>query len=335
MENLQLNLSFSLIVCTYSRPDSVIRLMDSVAKQSLYPDEILIIDSSEDDKTEKLLLVKNYKCLIYHRVGETNKGLTKQRNFGIGKVKKSSEVVCFLDDDILLEEDYFEKLIGTYKLYPKAVGVGGTILEKDTWKKVPDDYQPEFDEFARDGYVRKLGSRNILRKRLGLLSNLPPGYMPEFSHGLSTGFLPPSGKIYPVEFFMGGVSSFRRSLFKKVNFSHYFVGYGLYEDMDFCLRASRQGDLYVNTSAGVYHLHDESGRPDYFKYGEMVVRNGYYVWNLKYPKPRLNAVFKWNLITLLLLVIRFKNDILDKEKGARKDAYGRLRTWMSLPFQKS
>mgnify|MGYP001269438940 CR=1 FL=1 len=40
-------------------------------------------------------------------------------------------------------------------------------------------------EFVIDNYVRPLGQRNVLRKSLGLLSDKPPGFMPDFSHGFS------------------------------------------------------------------------------------------------------------------------------------------------------
>ncbi|TRO63898.1 glycosyltransferase family 2 protein [Christiangramia sabulilitoris] len=335
MEDLHETTNFSLIVCTYSRADSVIQLMDSVATQSLYPNEILIIDASEDDRTEGLLSTKNYKSLLYYKVAEKNKGLTKQRNFGIGNANLSSEIICFLDDDIVLEEDYFKNLMGTYKLKPGAVAVGGRIVENGVWRETTETYKPGYDEFEKDGYVRKLGSRNVLRKKLGLLSNKPPGFMPEFSHGFSTGFLPPTGKIYPVEFFMGGVSSFRREIFEKVKFSEYFEGYGLYEDMDFCLRASKLGELYVNTSARVFHLHHESGRPDYFRYGKMVVQNGYYVWKLKYPDVKLKSQIKWYLITILLTVIRLKNGLFDGEKIAVNDFQGRIKALLTLRSRNS
>ena len=330
MADLQGNSSFSLIVCTYSRADSVIRLMDSVEAQSLYPNEILIIDASEDDTTKRLLSSKDYRSLFYHKVDETNKGLTKQRNFGVRTANASSEIICFLDDDIVLEADYFKNLIGTYKIQLDAVAVGGAIVDEEVWKRTSETYKPNYDEFVKDGYVRKLGSRNVLRKMLGLLSNKPPGFMPEFSHGFSTGFLPPTGKIYPVEFFMGGVSSYRMELFEKVKFSEYFEGYGLYEDMDFCLRASEQGQLYVHTSARVFHLHHESGRPDYFRYGKMVVQNGYYVWKLKYPNVKLKSRIKWYLITILLAVIRLKNGLFDGEKIAVKDFQGRIKALLTL-----
>src|SRR5690606_32821161 len=129
-------------------------------------------------------------------------------------------ILCFLDDDIILMPEYFQNLIGTYSQTPEALGVGGYILDEVLWTKYSIELV-QFDEFEMDGYIRKLGSRNVLRKKLGLLSDLPPGFMPEFSNGLSIGFLPPSGKTYPVEFFMGGVASYRKELFEKIRFSPY------------------------------------------------------------------------------------------------------------------
>jgi hypothetical protein len=37
----------------------------------------------------------------------------------------------------------------------------------------------------------------------------------------------PSGKIYEVELLMGGVSSYRKEVFEKQQFSNYFERYGL------------------------------------------------------------------------------------------------------------
>lgn len=160
--------------------------------------------------------------------------------------------------------------------------------------------------------------------------------MPEFSNGLSISFLPPSGKMYPVEFFMGGVASYRRELFDKLKFSSYFEGYGLYEDMDFCLRASKIGQLFVNTAAQLYHYHEEGGRPNKFKYGKMVMRNGWYVWRVKYPNPDLNSKLKWHGTALLLALVRLGNTFnTSKKKEAFVESMGRLCGWISLLFQKT
>jgi GT2 family glycosyltransferase len=322
---------FSLIVCTYQRSKSLVRLLDSVSLQCLYPNEILIIDASKDDITENSVNSKNYRNLSYYKVAEESKGLTRQRNFGIKKLSPESEIICFLDDDIVLDTSYFKKIIETYLIYPKAVAVGGLIVNESNWKRLDGRGLVGYDEYSKDGYVRKLGRRNLIRKYFNLLSNKPPGFMPSFSHGLSISFLPPSDKIYPVEFFMGGVSSYKKELFSKLKFSEYFEGYGLYEDLDFCLRASKLGDLFVNTGAHVDHLHDEAGRPDYFKYGKMVVRNGYYVWKQKYPDPDYKSILKWNTITLLLAAIRLSNIINSNDKfNALNESLGRFVGWLTL-----
>lgn len=314
---------FSLIICTYNRCKSLERLLNAVQSQTVYPDEILIVDGSEVQDTEQMLEKKDYPKLRYYRVEEKEKGLTLQRNYGIGEVSNNSDFVCFLDDDIVPADNYFEELLKTYEFFPGAIATGGWIKDETVWQEVNIEYSPKFDEFLIDGYIRKLGQRNVLRKRLGLLSPLPPGFMPDFSHGFSTGFLPPSGKIYEVEFFMGGVSSYRKRLFEKISFSSYFQGYGLYEDMDFCLRASKLGKLYVNTAAKVLHLHEESGRPNHFKYGQMVIRNGKHVWKLKEKKPQLKARLKWYEISFLLAFIRLYN-YFQGDKNGLSDFLGRM-----------
>jgi GT2 family glycosyltransferase len=328
-------MKFSLIICTFNRPTALINLMESVQKQLLVPDEILIIDSSPNDYSKIALHGKLNSGFKYYEVGEIDRGLTKQRNFGIKKVAETSEIVCFLDDDVILTPEYFLNLIGTYSQYPNALGVGGVIIDDIHWRTNPLGNAIEFDEFEMDGYVRKLGRRNVLRKKLGLFSDKPPGVMPVFSNGLSISFSPPSNKTYPVEFFMGGVSSYRKEIFEKISFSPFFEGYGLYEDMDFCLRASKIGQLYVNTAAKIFHYHEEAGRPNHFNYGKMVVSNGWYVWRVKYPNPNFNAQLKWHSIAFLLTLVRIGNVFnTDRKKEAITESLGRITGWWNLVFNK-
>jgi len=313
------------------RPNVLQNLLNSVTKQTLYPNEIIIVDGSKDNETQKLELTVKYKNLQYFLVEEKDRGLTKQRNIGITEVADNSEVICFLDDDIVLETNYFEELINTYNVKKEAFGVGGYITNEVRWEKV--DKQSSDRKFFIDGYERNEGSRFLLRKRFGLTTKDIPGIMPTYSHGRSVGYLPPSGKIYPVEFFMGGVSSYRKEVFNKINFSEYFEGYGLYEDLDFCLRLSTMGSLYVNTNARLAHFHNPSGRPNQFYYGKMVIRNGWYVWRVKFSKPTIKARFKWNMTALLLTIVRAANIVTSNRKQeAFTETMGRVYGWFSLIF---
>lgn len=328
-------MKFSLIICTYMRPAPLLKLLISVKDQILYPDEILIIDGSLDDKTKLILENNNFNNLKYFLISEQDRGLTKQRNFGISKVDSATDIVCFLDDDTVLEAGYFANLLNTYNLFPDAFGAGGYITNEIKWQKIPENYPENSTEFYYDGWKRKDGSRFVLRKKMNLDSDCPPGFSPKFSHGRSVSFLPPSDKIYPTEQLMGGVSSFKKSVFEHFSFSTYFKGYGLYEDADFCLRLAKEGKLYLNTAAKLSHYHDSAGRPNQYAYGKMVVRNGWYVWRIKNPDPILKDRLKWNAITILLMITRFVNAIKGKDKKvAFTESVGRVVGWWSLIFNK-
>ncbi len=324
-------MKFSLIVCTYLRPNPLVALLESVSNQSLYPDEILIIDGSTNNETQEILQSNSFQNLNYFLVPDEHRGLTKQRNFGISKVSQNTQIVCFLDDDTVLEKDYFEQLLNTYKVYPEALGVGGYICNETKWDYVGDNYQPVKNEFYFDGWKRKEGTRFVLRKKLGLDSDCLPGFSPSFSHARSVAFLPPSDKIYEAELLMGGVSSFKKEVLDKFQFSTYFEGYGLYEDADFCLRVAKTGKLFLNTKAKLNHYHEASGRPNQYLYGKMIVKNGWYVWRVKNPNPVFKDRFKWHSITALLTILRFSNIFTtSKRKQAFTETAGRVVGWFQI-----
>lgn len=300
------------------RPEPLATLLASVVEQTMYPDEILIIDGSTDDETGVRFRESEIENLIYHKVPEASRGLTKQRNYGINRVDPSMDIVCFLDDDTILRDTYFERILDVYKKYPEALGVGGHIDNEVIWEQVNNENPSDINHFYYDGYRRTEGARFKLRRRLGLDADTVPGVLPKFGHGRSTGFLPPSGKIYEVKQLMGGVSSFPLSVLQANKFSEYFEGYGLYEDADYTFRISKLGKLYVHTGANLGHYHAASGRPNRFKYGKMVTRNGWYVWRVMHPNPGFKSVIKWYMISTLLSKIRLINVITTSE---RKEAF--------------
>lgn len=328
-------MKFSLIVCTYQRPLALDKLLNSVKQQTILPNQILIIDGSQDDQTRHLIQKGSLSNLEYYKVKQNQRGLTRQRNFGVEKISKDIQVVFFLDDDTVINSNYFKEILHTYNKYPKAVGVSGYISNEQQWRRVSEDDHIQATDFVFDGWVRTEGSRFALRKSFGLSPNVPPGFMPDFSHGYSTGFLPPSGKTYEVEMLMGGIASYKKEVFQKLQFSPYFEGYGLYEDADFSLRVSKMGKLFVNTAATVEHHHATEGRPNKFSYGKMVVRNGWYVWRIKNPQPTIKARIKWNATSFLLTLVRVSNVFnTKKRKEAITEAAGRIAGWWSLFFEK-
>jgi len=317
------------------RPESLILLLKSVQNQILYPDEILIIDGSLDKNSETIVNKEQLKNVKYYLVSDENRGLTKQRNFGISKVDSDSEIVCFLDDDTVLEHDYFTEIINTFQNSPDVIGVGGVAINEYKWKPQKENvfYNPK-RHYLFEGFVYKEGLRNVVRNYLGLASNLEPGKMPTYSHGRTCGF-PHTGKTYEADLLIGMSMAFRKSIFDNIVFSDFFIGYGLYEDADFSLRALQFGKNVINTKVKLSHYHAPLGRPNQYKYGKMVVRNGWYVWRVKNNNPNLKDHFKWNAITILLTIIRFTNIFTERDKKAAfTETFGRIIGWWSLIYSK-
>lgn len=327
-------MTLTLIVCTYKRPVALIALLDSIQHCVYSPQNLLIIDGSPDNITRDILSGYEFNNieLNYYKVAPEQRGLTSQRNFGIEHLPPETDIVAFLDDDIIVEPDYFEKLMVTYCIHNDAIGVGGLDLKDNPYlKKQEGLLYSKFKYYEQDGWVMKESLRNKARKLFGLITNLQPGFIPEYSHGRSA--LPPNGLTYSVEHFMGGISSYRKVLFDHIQFSDFFKGYGLYEDFDFCVRALLYGKLYINTEARVWHYHASSGRPDFFKYGKMVVRNGWYVWRVRFPNPSMKARFRWHATTLLLAMIRLMNVITGPDrKNAFKEFFGRASAWVEVLY---
>lgn len=327
-------MKFSLIVCTYMRAKPLYNLLQSVQTQTLFPDQILIIDGSRNAETKIMIGENPFRNLEYYQVSETNRGLTKQRNYGIDKVAADSEIVCFLDDDTVLKPDYFQNIIQSFKNNQDAIGVGGVAINESSWNINERGIRTSAQYYTLDGYYIKESSRNYLRNLLGLGSDKLPNVMPSFSHGRTCQY-PLNGQDYKVDLLVGMSMAFKKLLFDSIRFSTYFEGYGLYEDADFSIRALAFGQNYMATSVHLEHFHDKSGRPNQYQYGKMVVRNGWYVWRLKHPDPDFKSKLKWHGITLLLTLIRFANIFTTSQRKASfTESTGRILGWFSLFLNK-
>lgn len=321
------SMRLTLIVCTYRRAAEVGRLLQAIGQQTRMPDETLIVDGSPDGETEKVVAdfrVENgIPDLHYHRVPPEERGLTRQRNYGIARA--DGEVIAFLDDDTVPEADYFAETLACFERHPETVGVGGFITNEVEWRKVDERKSSSSAIFKWGKWERREAYRWRLRKLFGLTDDLAPGLMPEAGHGRPTGYLPPDGGDHRVEFLIGCSFAWRREVFRKHQFSRYFEGYSLYEDLDFCVRASRDAPLYFCTRARLAHHHAPGGRPGQFHYGEMVVRNGWLVWRRRWAEPSRAARVRWWATTMLLTVCQFGDAVRGPARAASfAEACGRI-----------
>src|SRR3989338_498104 len=115
--------SVSVVIPTIGRSELLKNLLDSLFKQSVLPQEVIIIDAGEDLALEgsDFLRTAPIRC-VYKKSSIAS--LTHQKNMGIALAR--GNWVGFLDDDIVLEEKAFENMF--YFLNKCSDSVGGAAL---------------------------------------------------------------------------------------------------------------------------------------------------------------------------------------------------------------
>ena len=130
-------MKYSIIIPIYERLDIFDLVLDSILKQTFQPFEIIIVDNNINNLiTKRLLKVisvfkKQVSFAVYYLKSPINSG-SIARN--LGAIKAKGELVAFLDSDVVLDNDYYEKLINYFLNDNNLVGIQGldkSLIEKN------------------------------------------------------------------------------------------------------------------------------------------------------------------------------------------------------------
>ena len=206
------------------------------------------------------------------------KSLTKARNFGVEK--SSGDVVGFLDDDIVLDKDYVEKIEHFFSKNSEALGVQGVITN--------------FEE----GHTKKVGGNSFIYKMYNYLAKI---FL--LNNSSTKNKLLLSGrnqyasrveKIINCEW-LSGIGNYRKIVFEEFTFDENLKGYALGEDKLFSypIFEKHPTSLFVDPEIRCEHHHADSGRPKDKKWVEMKVNYTYYLWVKLFKKKGLRARFSY------------------------------------------
>lgn len=113
-----------VIIPTKDRLTSLLSTLDSILVQSRLPTRILIVDQSERSakkELQNLLEKKKIQFTYLHAFPET--GLVRAKRRGVET--SLEDLVCFLEDDVVLDKKFLERLFQVFIDKPEALGVGG------------------------------------------------------------------------------------------------------------------------------------------------------------------------------------------------------------------
>ncbi|RLE53876.1 MAG: hypothetical protein DRJ30_06230 [Candidatus Methanomethylicota archaeon] len=120
----------SVVIITYNSANSLEPLLISLRRQTLLPDEIIVVDGGSRDETVKI--AKKFDCKIHI---EPVKIRAKARNLGVQVA--SGEILAFIDSDCIPERDWLENLVRNFHRGENIAGVSGKVLALNKEKLIP------------------------------------------------------------------------------------------------------------------------------------------------------------------------------------------------------
>jgi GT2 family glycosyltransferase len=197
----------SVVIITYRRARFVRTNLEQCAKQIRPPDQVLVVDGSEDEQTHQV--VSDFPFATYVRNPRGAGNMTSSRNAALSHA--TGDVLIFLDDDAYPEADYVQRVMAFCEAHPDAaLGCARTLNGQ------PDE-------------------ASIGLERIGKFC--------EADGSIDGFFAADPGRDLPIDHGIGATMWIRRFLIDELGgFREFFTGVsGVREDADLFLRARALG----------------------------------------------------------------------------------------------
>lgn len=209
--------SVSVIIPTKNRAIDLARTIDTLIQQSVQPLELIVVDQSATPTFTQRL---PFPLVYIH--DPTLSGASVARNVAMDRA--SGEVWLFLDDDVLLENDFIEQIAAAYD--PGITGVSGIV----TNYVLPPLKQRLWEGVFQLGPFRD--ERQKIYRNADRLRAMEPIRVSQFGAGLM---------------------SFRASAIRRHRFDPNLTGASPGEDIDFCWSLPQGSVLLITPKARLIH----------------------------------------------------------------------------------
>ena len=215
-------LSTSVVISTYSRPQGVLDVLESLSRQTVMPKAIYVVDQSPGTAIAEAVergrtLYPSLRGLTHLKVDF--QGLTKARNHGLARV--TTPVTTFIDDDVVVGPTYIEEVLAFFR-GGHCVVVGGL---------------PRFGNLEHRGGPPPSTAWALYRR---LFNISRPGdtwrVLPNFEVLYNTAISEPIQS----EYISGSNFSVLTAVAKDIGFDEKLIYYSIGEDIDFPVRVRRK-----------------------------------------------------------------------------------------------
>lgn len=293
---------FTVVVPTKNRPQDLANFLSSVQTQTTMPYKVVIVDQS--DVKSDVDFVGEYPNLnIKYLYNPNLSGLCAAKNYGIKHME--GEICFFFDDDIILDSDFFEKIVNHFDRNPNYAGICGRQKNsKSSRLKVV-----AFETFHRGPF------RDIRKK-------------------CNSGYV--NVALVPTNILPGGITAYKREVLEQYSFDETLIKYCLGEDMDFSYRVSQKYPLAFATDALALHNHSVIGRYDVLESYACKVAGYNFFYNKNIKKGHKLSLWLVHLgIVFDALAYSLKNHNIIALQGIKKGRQYVNNDFHGVPFIKS
>lgn len=260
-----MNYSHTIVVCSKDRLQELFEFIDHISQIDNYLEiEIVIVENSNTEANYELLKKKimSQTNAANIRIVRCTPGLANSRNKSFSFI--SSDIVHFLDDDVILPRNYILEVDAKFVKYPDIAGLS-PYIEVDSDNSRESVYKKMlfnlFAKFQPEGKLTKSGHAFWLnRTRDDRFVNWLPGCC----------------MVYRFD----DVKSLRFDIRLELG---PLGGYALGEDLDFSHRVSKEFTLLAAGSISVIHKLAQNERTNWLKMDEGIGRLRAYLL-VRFPK---------------------------------------------------
>ena len=226
--SMKRNIDISVIICTKNRTNDLVNLLESVCNQSRIPDELIIVDASDNDGTKNMVEQKRDKLPFDIIYKSTAPRLTRQRNIGISLSR--GNYLFFFDDDVILENEFINIVSESFRQFKSfnVAGIMGRIVNihnpSKSWEWL----------FKKIFFLSDFGKGRVK------LSGLPSIRVDE--------------ELSFVGSLSGGCTAYVREVFYHYEFDENLKEYAYLEDVDFSYRVGKEYRLLYQPKARLRHF---------------------------------------------------------------------------------